>query len=356
MEIQMGVRMLASKKLKQDEFEQIMADHKAWLQDRSTGKRADLSDIDFSNLDYREGEYKILGMDLSGMDFSYAIMSGANLMRANLSGANLSYAVLNQANLHNANLTGAIIEGTDFTSAKLTLATLDECKGDGAHFNFAQIWDGSIKNASLKKAGFLDAEVFDSDFTGSDLECAGFIGTDLDNTIFIDTNLRNARFQYTARTFWCDFDNADMTGAIIECVDLDPRRLPGVKGLRIPLFCPEEGQFTAWKMCRDGRVVKLLIPEDAERKGNSPIRCRASKAVVLEIFDREGKSVENAVSQSDKDVVYVKGETVYPKEVDENCYGDVAGIYFVLSRAETERYKDIEKDDDGEDEEPEGDE
>ena len=351
MNIQIGMSRLASKRLKKDEFEQIMADHKAWLQDRSTGKRADLSDIDF-----REDFMK--GMDLSGMDFSYAIMYGACLMGADLTGANLSYALLHQAYLHNANLTGAIIEGTDFTNANLTMATLDECKGDGAHFNFAQIWDSSFINASLKKAGFLDAEVFDCDFTGADLERAGFIGTDLDNSIFINTNLQYANFGFAKRVFWSDFDNSDMTGVTTHGALLDIRRLPGVKGLHLPICCPEEGQFIAWKMCREGKIVKLLIPEDAERRGESPVDCRASKAVVLEIFDRDGNPADDAVSQIDKDVIYVKGETVFPRDVDEYSYGDIGGIYFVLSRAETERYKDREKnydDEDAEDEEGEED-
>ena len=44
----------------------------------------------------------------------------------------------------------------------------------------------------------------------------------------------------------------------------------------------------------------------------NPYRIEVSKTV-LDIREREAD---------------VKGETVFPKEVDENCYGDVAGIYF----------------------------
>lgn len=40
---------------------------------------------------------------------------------------------------------------------------------------------------------------------------------------------------------------------------------------------------------------------------------------------------------------YIKGTTVYPKKVDLKYYGNVTGIYFVLSRAETEMYKDKEE-------------
>ena len=52
---------------------------------------------------------------------------------------------------------------------------------------------------------------------------------------------------------------------------------------------------------------------------------------------------------------YGEGENDEVGEVDEDSYGDIGGIYFVLSRAETERYKDREKNYDDEDEEDEED-
>jgi hypothetical protein len=123
--------------------------------------------------------------------------------------------------------------------------------------------------------------------------------------------------------------------------------LKGVKGLYRPLYCPEDGSFIAWKKCREGKVVKLLIPEHAKRKGYSLDSCRASEVVVLEVYDKNGNSVDEASSIRDKKIKYVKGQTVKAKRVDENCYGDVTGIYFVLSREETKNYaekEDEEKD------------
>ena len=38
-------------------------------------------------------------------------------------------------------------------------------------------------------------------------------------------------------------------------VNFDFERLNGVKGLRIPLYCPEEGAFIAWKKCREGKIL-----------------------------------------------------------------------------------------------------
>lgn len=334
MPLQMEMTFISSKKIEREEFERILEDHKKWLEDNNTGKRADLSNLDLSN------------MDLSGINLSYAYMQGVNLMGTKLIGADFSYADLHQAFMHKADFSEAIIEGACFTNADLITAKLNNCKGRNARFHYSCMWECELKNAVLTKADFLGAEVCDCDFTESDLEEAMFACADLDNAVFKNTNLKNADFNFAYRTFWSDFQNSDMTGTRVKDVDLDPCRLEGVKGLYIPLYCPEEGSFTAWKKCREGKVVKLLIPEHADRKGNSLSSCRASEAVVLEIYDKNGNTAEDAISIIDEDFKYVKGTAVFPKEMDPKCYGDITGIYFVLSRAETEFYKEKEEHDD----------
>ena len=343
MEISMGMHFLSQKKIEETEFDQIMEEHKKWLENHETGKRAELRDVDLSN------------MDLSGRDFSHANMEGVILMFSSLGGANLSNANLQQAVLHKADLSKATIDGTIFVNASLNFSNLNECKGEHANFSFACLWDCNVKKASLPSASFFDAKVCDCDFTGSNLENARFTCADLDNACFADTNLRNAGFSYVMREYWSDFTNADMTGVNAYDVDFGPENLKGVKGLYLPLCCPEEGAFIAWKKCREGRVVKLLIPEHAERKGHSIRSCRASEAVVLEIYDEAGNPVEEAESIYKEGFMYVKGATVIPEKVNHNTYGDVEGIHFVLSRAETaffsEKEEDEEEFDDDDDEE-----
>ncbi len=336
MNIEMGMTVLAQKKIEKEEFDQIMLDHKKWLEDHTTGKRANLRDVDLSEI------------DLSGIDLSYAYLQGANLMNTKLIETNLSNADLSRAVLRGADLSKAIIDGTCLDNANLNFAVLNECTGKKARFHFSNLWDCSFKNTCLPEATFFYAKVCDCDFTGSDLEGTSFIYADLDNAVFDNTNLKNADFDYAIRTYWSSFKNADMTGTSVRDIDLDPNRLEGVIGLYIPLYCPEEGSFIAWKKCREGKVVKLLIPEHAERKGNSLYSCRSSEAEVLEIFDKDGNSVDEAVSLIDEEFKYIKGTTVYPKQLNTNCYGDVAGIYFVLSRSETELYKEKEERDEDE--------
>lgn len=339
MQVSMRMTLLRQKKIERAEFDRRMEEHAKWLKDHKEGKRADLRDADL-------GE-----MDLTGMDFSYADMTGVSLSDSDLTGANLSYANLWKAFLFNANLTRTILDETVLLGADFREAVLDECKGEKAQFSFAQMGNCDIKNACLKKASFLGADLYNCDFTGSDLEEAGFAGADFDYSTFVDTKLCNADLSYAKGTYWTDFANSDMTGISAAGANFDPEKLNGVKGLHMPLFCPEEGSFIAWKKCREEKIVKLLIPEHAQRKGNTVSNCRTSEAVVLEIYDKDGNPVDEAYSQCDKEFKYVKGNTVVAMEVDPKRFGDVSGIYFVLSRADAEALPDItgsEKDEENE--------
>lgn len=336
MQISMRMGTLMQNKIEKADFDRIMSDHKLWLADKTKGKRADLSGLDLSE------------MDLSGMDFSYADMTDVNLFKSDLTHANLSYADLNQAHLHDADLSNATIEETNFSNADITMAKLNGCKGKKTHFLFACMWDCEIKDAELPNSAFLYAEVCNCDFSGSNLERASFVCADFDDAIFKNTNLKNTDLCFASRVFWSDFTNADMTGAKTSGVNFALERLNGVKGLKVPLYCPEDGAFVAWKKCREGKIVKLLIPETAERKGSSLHSCRASEAIVLEIFDRDGEPVEEATSIIDKEFKYFKGEKVMPNKVDRNRLGDAEGIYFVLSREETRFYEENDDEDDEE--------
>lgn len=104
-----------------------------------------------------------------------------------------------------------------------------------------------------------------------------------------------------------------------------------------------EGSFIAWKKCREGKIVKLLIPEYAERKGNSVYNCRVSEAVVMEIYDKYGNSAVEAVSRYNKEFKYVKGAKVIAEKLDPKRFSDVLGIYFVFSRADAEAIHDREE-------------
>ena len=331
MQIQMGINRLSTKEITDEEFEKIMSEHELWLTDSSKGKRADLCDL------------SLIKHKLAGRNFSRARMSGVNLFKADLRGCNFSEAELQEAELNSTDLRNSVLSGADLGRANLCFSNMDKCVAKGTTFDSAVMWDCEVKEADLSESRFFYTQVCDCDFTGTNFQDAKFIGTDLDNAIFTKTNLKDAYFAHINRSYWSDFSDSDMTGAVVNDTDFDEDSLKNVKGLYRPLHCPEEGSFIAWKSCRGGKIVKLLIPEDAKRKGYAIGDCRASKAVVLDIFDKDGNSVDTAISRIDKDFIYKKGETVLAKRVPEN-YGDVSGIWFELSRAEAELYEDVEED------------
>lgn len=67
--------------------------------------------------------------DLKQVDLSYAILSGANLLKADLSGAGLEGVVLIRANLTDADLTGANLSGATWTDGAICAeGSIGECK------------------------------------------------------------------------------------------------------------------------------------------------------------------------------------------------------------------------------------
>lgn len=135
----------------------------------------------------------------------------------------------------------------------------------------------------------------------------------------------------------------------------------GTKIPFIPMACPDTGSFIGWKKCSvaekysDGLIfrplirhdeyvinrviVKLLIPEDAKRSSGFSRKCRCDKAVVLEIQTIDGDPLnDNIVAYSiyDPEFMYVKGETVVPKEpfCEDRFEECASGIHFYINREE----------------------
>ena len=80
----------------QKELDVIVAEHKKWLEDSSTGKRANLQWANLRNA-------YLLWADLQWADLQWADLRGAKLRDADLRGADLWYADLRYAGLQFAN-------------------------------------------------------------------------------------------------------------------------------------------------------------------------------------------------------------------------------------------------------------
>ena len=103
--------------------------------------------------------------------------------------------------------------------------------------------------------------------------------------------------------------------------------------------CPD-GAFIGWKKAQD-KIIKLQICEDSMRSSATSLKCRCSKAKVLEIQELDGtKSTVNKVaSDYDKNFIYKIGEVVEEADFDENRWEECSsGIHFFISREMAVKY------------------
>ena len=169
----------------------------------------------------------------------------------------------------------------------------------------------------------------------ADLQDANLRGADLWYADLLGANLRGADLWYAGLR--C----ANLSGADLRGANLWGANLRSAKNLQfIPLVCPGEGSFVAYKKA-DGLIVKLLIPDDARRSSATSRKCRASKAIVLEIQKIDGAlaSVTEVSSNWNREFVYRVGETVEVKDFDENRWNECStGIHFFMNRQEAVKY------------------
>ena len=183
-----------------------------------------------------------------------------------------------------------------------------------------------------ERANLSGADLSRADLSGADLSYANLSGANLSGANLSSANLRDA-----------NLSGADLSDANLSCANLSYANLGSAKAniytTGFYLACPEEGAFIGFKKCREKRIVKLLIPEDAKRSSATSRKCRCSKASVLDIVDRDGAHHDTAVSGRLAPFTYRVGETVEVPDFDENRWREcAAGIHFFLTRAEAEAY------------------
>ena len=189
--------------------------------------------------------------------------------------------------------------------------------------------DANLKGADLRVADLEGADLVLANLEGANLESADLEGADLKYA-----NLEGADLKY-----------ANLKGAGLEGADLKYANLKGADYSEYTSFlsyqCPTEGSFIGWKKCR-GYIVKLKICEDAERSSSTTIKCRCSKAEVLEIQNLDGSiaDITKICSNHDKNFIYKVGETVEVKDFDKCRWNECStGIHFFIDRDVAVLYK-----------------
>ena len=134
-----------------------------------------------------------------------------------------------------------------------------------------------------------------------------------------------------------NLEGANLKGAYLKGANLYGANLYGAY---LPLNCPEEGAFIGWKKVHD-LLIKLLIPEDAKRSSAGTRKCRASKAVVLDIIDPNGDKYTLPVENRNYSpyVTYEVGKEVLPDSWDDNRWNECShGIHFFITKQEAIDY------------------
>ena len=206
--------------------------------------------------------------------------------RADLHGADLHSADLRGADLRRANLYNTNLKDTNLNRANMSYVDLRGAELWGADLSYADLCYVNLSYAVLHDVNLSGASIYGANFCGADLRRA---------------NLNDVKHNETTAFF--------------------------------ALQCPEDGAFTAWKKC-GGVLVKLLIPADAERSSGTSRKCRASKAVVLEVI-----GADKGISTYDETFVYEVGKEVVPDSFDFDRWNECShGIHFFVTRKEAENY------------------
>lgn len=195
-------------------------------------------------------------------------------------------------------------------------------------------WEGAVslrtaveiavsKRVSLARADLSYVNLANADLRGAYLAGANLSGADLSGA-----DLQGA---YLSRA---DLNNANLSSANLDKVYTNENT-----SFFSPQ-CPSEGSFIGWKKAGD-YIVKLLITEDAKRSSATSLKCRCSKAKVLDIQDVDGESIENirVNSNYNNSFSYEVGKVVEVKDFDENRWNECStGVHFFIARENAVNY------------------
>ncbi len=162
-----------------------------------------------------------------------------------------------------------------------------------------------------------------------------------------EANLREADL-CEANLYGADLRGANLYGANLREADLCGANLYGAdlreadhnEGTAFLLSQCPDGAFIGYKKA-SSHIVKLLVPEDAKRSSATTLKCRCSKAKVLEIQNLDGSKSDLKAVPSDRDenFIYVVGKEKEVEDFDEDRWNECStGIHFFISREMAVKY------------------
>ena len=208
--------------------------------------------------------------------------------------------------------------------------------GERATLNGAYLTRADLRGAYLRGADLRGANLSGADLSGADLSGADLRGANLIRAYLIRSDLRRA-----------DLSGADLRRAYLREADLREADLKGanlsgaMNAPYVPMACPDEGEYTAYKKARGDYIVVLHIPSYAKRSSASGRKCRCDKANVIRIENLDGSTadVSTVYSTYDDSFGYTVGETVTVENFDDNRWNECApGIHHFMNRQEAINY------------------
>ena len=222
------------------------------------------------------------------------------------------------------NIDGDVLFSHTAENNSITL-TVEAAVSCGVSLSKANLKDANLSWANLEGANLEGANLEDADLSWADL-----VGANLADANIKDANLKGAIL-----------NGANLKGANIDRANFNAAHLNGAQNIPyIPLACPSEGAFTAWKKVNNEYLVKIQIPEDARRTSATSSKCRCDKAMVLDITSLDGEEHYNeVVNYNYKKTIYKVGEMVYPDSFDENRWNECShGIHFFINKQDAINY------------------
>ena len=214
------------------------------------------------------------------------------------------------------------------------------------------LYDADLRYADLRGANLHGANLHDADLRDAYLGCANLRYAYLGHADLSGANLSDADLSY-ADLSGANLSDADLRYADLRYADLSYADLSDANHVQLSIaktsILPDEGDIIGWKKAWTDNempptpvIVKLLIPADAQRSNATGRKCRASKARVLDLQDKQGNSLPpdtTAYSGHDTDFTYKKGETIHVEDFDTNRWNECApGIHFFITRIEAAEY------------------
>ena len=204
-------------------------------------------------------------------------------------------------------------------------------EGERADLRGADLVIADLVRADLRGADLREANLYGADLRGADLTGADLRGADLTGAYFREANLYGA-----------DLRGADLRGANLYGADLRGADLTGARNVPyLPMACPDEGEYTAYKKVRGNYIVVLHVPSYAKRSSALGRKCRCDKADVIRIDNLDGSmaNVSTVYSSYDSNFKYTVGETVTVENFDDNRWNECApGIHHFMNRQEAVNY------------------